>query len=73
MPGAVTITGALAGITYGLIAVSGHGWASGTVLASLLGGVALLAAFLVIESRRRRADAAARECSAPASSPRPTR
>ena len=52
VPGAVTITGALVGITYGLIAASGQGWSAGPVLASLLGGTALLAAFLVIESRR---------------------
>jgi len=52
VPGAVTITGALVGITYGLIAASGRGWSAGPVLASLLGGTALLAAFLVIESRR---------------------
>ena len=52
VPGAVTITGALVGITYGLIAASGQGWSAGPVVASLLGGTALLAAFLVIESRR---------------------
>jgi len=53
LPGAVTITGALAGITYGLIAASGQGWSSAPVLASLLGGLILLAAFLIIEARRQ--------------------
>ena len=52
VPGAVSITGALVGITYGLIAASGRGWTSVPVLSSLLGGVVLLAAFLIIESRR---------------------
>jgi EmrB/QacA subfamily drug resistance transporter len=52
VPGAVSITGALVGITYGLIAASGQGWSSVPVLSSLLGGVVLLAAFIVIESRR---------------------
>jgi EmrB/QacA subfamily drug resistance transporter len=50
IPGAVTITGALIGITYGLIAAPDAGWTSATVLGSLLGGLILLAAFLYIES-----------------------
>ncbi|HEY0718533.1 MAG TPA: MFS transporter [Streptosporangiaceae bacterium] len=49
IPGAVTITGALVGITYGLIAASSDGWTSGPVLGSLIGGVLLMAAFLFIE------------------------
>ena len=53
VPGAVTITGALIGITYGLIAAPAAGWVSVTVLASLLGGVALLGLFLLIESRTK--------------------
>ena len=53
VPGAVSVTGALVGITYGLIAASGQGWSSAPVLVSLLGGAFLLAAFLLIESRRR--------------------
>jgi EmrB/QacA subfamily drug resistance transporter len=52
VPGAVSITGALVGITYGLIAASGQGWSSAPVLSSLLGGAALLVAFIVIERRR---------------------
>ncbi len=49
--GAVTISLALAGITYGLIAASGSGWASLPVLASLAAGVALFAAFIATEAR----------------------
>ena len=49
--GATTISLALAGITYGLIAASDGNWASPTVLGTLLPGVALLVAFCVIESR----------------------
>ena len=49
--GAATISLALAGLTYGLIAASVDGWASPTVLTSLLAGAALLAAFCVIELR----------------------
>ncbi len=49
--GAVTISLALAGLTYGLIAASGDGWASPQVLTSLLLGAAMLAAFCVVETR----------------------
>jgi EmrB/QacA subfamily drug resistance transporter len=49
--GAVMISLALAGITYSLIAASDSGWRSPRVLASLLVGVALFAAFCVKESR----------------------
>ena len=49
--GAATISLALAGLTYGLIAASADGWSSPTVVTSLLAGVALLAAFCAIEAR----------------------
>src|SRR5580704_940074 len=49
--GAVCISGALAGITYGLIAASSDGWTSPIVLVSVLAGAAQLAAFCVIELR----------------------
>jgi len=49
--GAITISLALAGITYGLIAASSDGWTSPTVLVSLLAGVAMFTAFCVVESR----------------------
>lgn len=51
--GALSISLALAGLTYGLIAASGRGWTSPVVLASLLAGAALLAAFCVVEARSR--------------------
>jgi EmrB/QacA subfamily drug resistance transporter len=49
--GAVTISGALAGITYGLIAASEYGWGSVPVLVPLGVGLALLALFILIEDR----------------------
>jgi EmrB/QacA subfamily drug resistance transporter len=51
LAGAVTISLALAGLTYGLIAASGDGWTSPGVLASLLAGIVLLAAFGTVEAR----------------------
>ena len=51
VPGAATISLALAGLTYGLIAASTYGWTSPPVLTSLLAGAALLVAFCVVESR----------------------
>jgi EmrB/QacA subfamily drug resistance transporter len=53
IPGAVTITAALVGVTYGLIAAPDAGWTSATVLGSLLGGVAFFAAFIYIEGHVR--------------------
>ena len=49
--GAVTISLALAGLTYGLIAAPADGWTSPVVVTSLLAGAALFAAFCVIETR----------------------
>jgi len=49
--GAVTNSLALAGVTYGLIGASANGWTSPEVLASLLAGVAMLAAFCAVEAR----------------------
>ena len=49
--GTVTISLALAGLTYGLIAAEADGWTSAPVLITLLGGAALLAAFCVVELR----------------------
>jgi MFS family permease len=51
LAGALAISLALAGLTFGLIAASGDGWTSPGVLASLLAGAALLGAFCVIEAR----------------------
>jgi EmrB/QacA subfamily drug resistance transporter len=49
--GALTISLALAGLSYGLIAAAADGWTSPVVLASLLAGVVLLGAFCAVEAR----------------------
>ena len=49
--GAVCISGALAGITYGLIAASSDGWGSVAVLLPLAVGVLLLGLFILVEAR----------------------
>jgi Na+/melibiose symporter-like transporter len=54
IPGAVTVTLAVAAIVYGVSAAPDHGWGSGQVLVTLIAGIVLLAAFLVIESRTSR-------------------
>ena len=51
LAGAVAISLALAGVTYGLIAAAGDGWTSPVVLGSLGAGVALFAAFCTVEAR----------------------
>ncbi|MFG3553423.1 MFS transporter [Micromonospora sp. NPDC047557] len=53
LPGAVTVTGGLLGIVYGVTAAERNGWTSPTSFVPLIGGVVLLGAFLLIESRRR--------------------
>jgi EmrB/QacA subfamily drug resistance transporter len=49
--GAACISGALAGITYGLIAVSSYGWGSLPVLVPLAAGAVLLGLFVLAEAR----------------------
>ena len=49
--GAVTISLALAGLTYGLIAAANDGWTSPVVLGCLLAGAVLFAAFCAVEAR----------------------
>ncbi len=51
VPGAVTGTLGLVGVVYGLTRAGSDGWGDTWTLASLAAGVALLALFLVIESR----------------------
>lgn len=51
--GAVTITGGLIAVVYGIVSTDAHAWTSGLVLGSLALGVALLAIFFVIETRHR--------------------
>jgi EmrB/QacA subfamily drug resistance transporter len=49
--GALAISGALAGITYGLIAASADGWTSVSVLLPLAAGLVLLGLFILVEAR----------------------
>src|SRR5215472_176371 len=49
--GAACISGALAGITYGLIAASSDGWGSVSVLLPLAVGLGLLGLFIFVEAR----------------------
>jgi EmrB/QacA subfamily drug resistance transporter len=49
--GAVCISGALAGITYGLIAASSAGWRSAAVLVPLAAGMVLLGLFILVEAK----------------------
>ena len=49
--GAVTVTGGLALLVYGIVSTDTHSWGSPTTVLTLLGGAALLAAFVVIETR----------------------
>jgi EmrB/QacA subfamily drug resistance transporter len=49
--GALSISAALAGITYGLIGASSDGWISAPVLVPLLLGLALLGLFVLVEAR----------------------
>ncbi len=49
--GAACISGALAGITYGLIAASSYGWGSVSVLVPLAAGAILLGLFIWVEAK----------------------
>lgn len=51
VPGTISVTAALFGIVYGFSHAESDGWTDSVTLAFLLGGVALLAAFVAIESR----------------------
>jgi EmrB/QacA subfamily drug resistance transporter len=51
LAGAVTVTGGLMALVYGLVNSASHGWGSTTTIVSFLGAVVLLAAFVVIEQR----------------------
>jgi EmrB/QacA subfamily drug resistance transporter len=51
LPGAVTVTGGLVAIVYGLLQAASSPWGSRPVLLPLLGGVALLAVMIVVEIR----------------------
>jgi EmrB/QacA subfamily drug resistance transporter len=49
--GAVTVTGGLALLVYGIVSTDTRSWGSPATIVTLLGGAASLAAFVVIESR----------------------
>jgi len=51
LKGVLSISGALAGITYGLIGASSSGWGSAQVLIPLVLGLALLGLFIAVEAR----------------------
>jgi EmrB/QacA subfamily drug resistance transporter len=51
LAGAVTVTGGLALIVYGIVSTDTRSWGSPATILTLSGGAALLAAFVVIESR----------------------
>ena len=51
VPGSITSVLAIAGIVFGLLEAPARGWLDPLVLISLIGGVALVGAFIVIELR----------------------
>ncbi|MDT9683643.1 MFS transporter [Streptomyces sp. TRM76323] len=53
LPGAVLVTAGLAVFAYGVVQTEQAGWTEARTLVPLLGGVALLAAFVAVESRTR--------------------
>lgn len=53
LPAAVGITAAMSAIVYGLIRSGEHGWSDRQTIAGLLGGLVLIAVFLVLERRAR--------------------
>jgi EmrB/QacA subfamily drug resistance transporter len=51
--GALTVTGGLVALTYGVVSTDSHSWGSPLVLTSLALGAALIGGFLRVESRHR--------------------
>ncbi|WEH42097.1 DHA2 family efflux MFS transporter permease subunit [Streptomyces sp. AM 2-1-1] len=51
LPGAVLVTAGLAVLAYGIVQTEAAGWTAPETLVPLLGGVALLGAFVLVESR----------------------
>jgi EmrB/QacA subfamily drug resistance transporter len=51
LTGALTVTAGLVVLTYGIVGTEEHGWASARTLATMLLGVVLLGAFLLVEGR----------------------
>lgn len=50
-PGALLVTAGLASVAYGIVQTEKSGWTASATLLPLLGGVALLALFVLVESR----------------------
>ena len=50
-PGVALVSGGLLGVVYALVQAPGHGWTSPLVLGTLIGGLALLAGFVIWEQR----------------------
>ncbi|MFD9868968.1 MFS transporter [Streptomyces niveus] len=53
LPGAVLVTGGLAVVAYGIVQTERAGWTAAATLVPLLGGLLLLAAFLLVEARTK--------------------
>ncbi|MFB6621223.1 MFS transporter [Streptomyces sp. NPDC056374] len=51
IPGAITVTGGLLALVYGLTVSGEHGWTDPTALTALAAGAALLVAFVLVERR----------------------
>jgi len=51
MAGAVTVTGGLSLLVYAVVTAASHGWASAATIGLLAGATALIAAFIVTETR----------------------
>ncbi len=51
--GALTVTGGLVALVYGIVSTDTHSWGAPSVISYLVIGVALIAIFLVIEARHR--------------------
>ncbi|MFF0521226.1 MFS transporter [Actinomadura nitritigenes] len=51
VPGAVTVTGGLLALVYGITTAGQHGWADPVALAALAAAVVLLVAFVLVERR----------------------
>ena len=54
LPGLALVSGGLLGVVWGLVNGNSHGWTSGRIVASLVAGAALLAAFVAWERRAPR-------------------
>ncbi|HEX4623914.1 MAG TPA: DHA2 family efflux MFS transporter permease subunit [Solirubrobacteraceae bacterium] len=50
-PGVALVSGGLLGVVYALVQAPSHGWTSPLVLGTLIGGLALLAGFVIWEQR----------------------